>query len=267
MSGGDLFVTSWGQGPDVVFLHGLGGSSRYWEPLAAASTGYRATAPDLLGFGRSPSPADARYDVDSHLAALAPHVPAKAVVVAHSAGAILAAALAARRPDSVASLLLIGLPAYPDEAAARRGIGGLGLLARLTVENSPAANLLCETMCRFRPLAIALAPWVVRDLPRSIASDGTRHTWVSYSRTLQRVVVEHRAADDLLAAPMPVTLLHGRNDRAAPMAFVESLVERSGGGARPAPRLVVVDGDHHLAIRCPKVVAEILAATVAEGTT
>ena len=265
MSGGELFVAAWGQGPDVVFLHGLGASSRYWEALAAAGSGYRATAPDLLGFGRSPNPPDASYDVECHLAALAPHLPPRAVVVAHSTGAILAAALAARRPEAVAGLLLVGLPAYPDEGSARRAIGGLGLLARLTVENSPAARVLCETMCRFRPLAMALAPWVVRDLPPSIASDGTRHTWLSYSRTLVRVVVEHRVADDLRAAPPPVTLLHGRGDRAAPLAFVETLVDRSAGTG-PFPQLEVVDGDHHLAVRRPDLVAEVLATTLAAST-
>lgn len=265
MSGSDLFVTRWGQGPDVVFLHGLGGSSRYWEPLAAASTGYRATAPDLLGFGRSPSPPDASYDVECHLSALKPHLPPRAVVVGHSTGAILAAALAARHPDAVASLLLLGLPAYPDEAAARRAIGDLGLLARLTVENSPAARLLCEAMCRFRLLAVALAPRVVRDLPASTASDAARHTWVSYSRTLVHVVVEHRVVDDLQAAVIPVTLLHGRDDRAGPLGFVETLVERSRGSG-PAPRLEVVEGAHHLAVRRPELVAEVLAAVVAESS-
>ena len=189
VSGDSLFVARWGEGPDVVLLHGLGASSLYWQPLAAASSGYRATAPDLLGFGRSPAPPEASYDVDCHLGALMPQLPRRAVVVAHSTGAILAAALAARHPDRVASLLLVGLPAYPDEEAARRSIGALGLLARLTVDGSPAARWVCETMGRFRPLAIALAPWLVRDLPPSIASDGARHTWPSYSGTLRRVVV------------------------------------------------------------------------------
>ena len=63
-----LFVERWGEhGPTVVFLHGIGGSSRYWRGLAAGSDGNRATAPDLLGFGRSPWPESARYDMDDHL--------------------------------------------------------------------------------------------------------------------------------------------------------------------------------------------------------
>jgi len=252
-----LHVSTWGEGPDVVFLHGLGASSRYWENFAAVSNGYRATAPDLLGFGRSPAPPDSAYDVDAHLAALLPVLPDEAVVVAHSTGAILAAALAVRHPARVRSLLLLGLPAYPDEHAALVCVAGLGLLAKLTVEGRPSARWLCESMCRARPIAIALAPFVIRDLPPSIASDAARHTWVSYSRTLRRVVVEHRAVDDLLAAGAPVRLLHGEQDRGAPAKFVAELGER----AQLAGRAIAVDfveGDHHLAVRRPDVVADAL---------
>ena len=55
----------WGSGePTVVFLHGLGASSRYWSKLGEISHNYQAIAPDLLGFGRSPKP-DIRYDADA----------------------------------------------------------------------------------------------------------------------------------------------------------------------------------------------------------
>lgn len=263
MTGSGLFVTSWGDGPDVVFLHGLGASSRYWENLAEAGRGFRATAPDLLGFGRSPAPPDGTYDIDCHLEALARHLPPRAVVVGHSTGAILAAALAIHRPEAVSALLLLGLPAYPDEETARQGIGGLGLLARLTVEGRPSARILCEAMCRFMPLTVAVAPMVVRDLPPSIASDGFRHTWSSFSRTLLRVVIEHRATDDLLNVTSPVTLLHGRDDHTAPVSLVESLVARSVGEGRRL-RLRVVDGDHHLAVREPQIVAAELGRILAE---
>jgi len=264
MSGNALYVATWGQGPDVVLLHGLGASSRYWERLAGVSTGFSATAPDLLGFGRSPSPPGAAYDVDCHLAALVPHLPERAVVVAHSTGAILAAALAVREPRRVSSLLLVGLPAYPDTGSARRGVGAHGLLARLTVEGRPSARWLCEAMCRFRPLAAALAPWVVRDLPASVAVDGTRHTWASYSRTLLNVVVGHPAADDLLTAAVPVTLVHGRQDRTAPIGLVRDLVARSGETPHPM-QLHAVDGDHHLAVHQPETLAAALAAALAGG--
>ncbi len=94
-------------------------------------------------------------------------------------------------------------------------------------------------MCRYRPAALALAPWLVRDLPPSIAQDACRHSWPSYSRTLRHVVVEHRATDDLLKSSVPVTFFHGRQDRDAPVQFVEALAERLPQTAE----LQVLDGD------------------------
>lgn len=56
-AGHPLYINSWGSGSPLVFIHGLGASARYWEPLTGAlPTGYRGIAPDLLGFGRSPAP-------------------------------------------------------------------------------------------------------------------------------------------------------------------------------------------------------------------
>jgi pimeloyl-ACP methyl ester carboxylesterase len=83
---GGLFTETWGTGRPILFLHGIGASGRYWRPLARRSDGYRGTAVDLLGFGRSPWPRDCAYDVDAHLNALLPVIPAGSVVVAHSTG-------------------------------------------------------------------------------------------------------------------------------------------------------------------------------------
>ncbi len=253
-----LFTEQWGDGPEVAFIHGLGASGRYWRNVRDASGGYHGIAVDLLGFGRSPNPPDAAYDVDTHTAALAAVVPAGSLVVGHSTGALLAAALAARHPDRIRRLLLLGMPAYPDSATARAEVGRLGLLARLTVGASPLARILCEAMCRLRPLAIAAAPLVIRDLPPSIASDGARHSWPSYHRTLKHVVVDYRPLDDLDATPSPVTFLHGTDDRTAPPELLRRLVEDlSAQGTHADLRLV--PGDHHLAVRRPEQVAEILA--------
>jgi len=257
-------VTTWGLGPDVVLLHGLGASNRYWETLLADSQGYRATAPDLLGFGLSPTPSDAPYDVDCHLDALLDVLPPNAVVVAHSTGAILAAALAARHPGRVRSLLLLGLPAYANDADARREVGRLGALARLTVAGRPSARWICQAMCRHRSLAVAVAPFLVRDLPAAIASDGARHSWASYHRTLEAVVVHHRVLPDLLTATCPVTLLHGGADATAPVADVEALVDVAARQGRPLDLHIVDGGDHHLAVRRSQLVARAVARLIKE---
>lgn len=252
-----LWTQTRGAGPPVLLLHGLGASARYWDRLVELMPDHRLVAPDLLGFGRSPAPPSASYDVACHLTALEPFVEDGIVVVGHSTGGILAAALAASHPSSVRSLVLVAAPAYPDDVAARAEIGELGALARLTVAGAPTARLLCETMCRLRPAAVALAPLLVRDLPRDVAADGARHSWASYSRTLCRVVVEHRLAPDLARVRAPITFIHGRDDRTAPPAYVESLATQLRA-THDRVTLQMVDGDHHLPIRRAEVVARAI---------
>ena len=254
-----LWRQAGGAGPPVMLVHGVGASAHYWDGVMAATYRRALIAPDLLGFGRSPAPADAAYDVPCHVRALAPFVRPGTVVVGHSTGAIVAAALASAYADAVKALVLVGLPAYPDAATARRDIGRVGLLARLTVEARPSARLLCEAMCRLRPVAVATAPWIVRDMPRAVAADAARHTWVSYSRTLRRVVVDHRVDPELARLRMPTELLHGDADRTAPVQYVEQLAAQLADAGAPVT-LRVVEGDHHLPVRRPDLVARTIEA-------
>lgn len=262
-----LRTRRWGRGPSVLLLHGLGASSRYWDRLAgatAAAGGIAAIAPDLLGFGRSPKPADSSYDVDAHLAALSPLLDAPSVVVGHSTGAVLAAALAARRPDRVTGLVLVGLPAFPDESTARRQVGRLGLLARLTVRGNGAAAAVCRAMCAVRPLAAAVGPLLIRDLPREIVADGALHTWHSYRRTLEEVVVGHRPLPYVVRAGVPTVVVHGRSDAVAPPSLAEAFVTAAAAAGAPV-ELRLVDGDHHLAVRRPEVVAAAVVDVAARS--
>jgi pimeloyl-ACP methyl ester carboxylesterase len=265
-SGTPLHARRWGEGPPVLFLHGLGASSHYWDNLAARTSGYEAIAPDLLGFGRSPKPRHAAYDVETHLQVLEPLLRPGTIVVGHSTGAMLAAALAAAPPVPLAGVILIGLPVYPDVHTARREIGRLGLLARLTVNRNPVGWLVCTLMCILRPLAVLVGPLLIRDLPPAVVADGARHTWRSYSRTLHRVVVDHRSAPDLAAASVEVCLVHGTADREAPIDCArEAVAAAAQAGGKVS--FEEVDGDHHIAVRAPEPVAAVLQAFLARPTT
>ena len=257
-----LRVRRWGQGPPVLFLHGLGASSRYWDDLAAKTSGYEGIAVDLLGFGRSPKPRNAAYDVESHLEALRFVVEPGTVVVGHSTGAVLAAALAADPPVPLAGVMLIGLPAYPDFDTARQEIGRLGLLPRLTVTGNPLGWVVCTLMCILRPLAMLVGPLLIRDLPPAVVADGARHTWRSFSRTLRRVVIEHRSASDLAAAHVEVCLVHGTADREAPIDYARQAAHGARRASGPVS-LHEVDGDHHIAVRAPEQVGARLHALIA----
>lgn len=251
-----------GAGRPVLLLHGLAGSQRYWDPVLERLDGrVRACTVDLLGFGASPWPPDASYDVDCHLDAIAPLVEPGTVVVGHSTGAILAVALARRHPETVTGCVVTGLPLYPDRASARRSISALSPLARWTVEADWRARWACRLMCRFRPAAIALAPRLMRDLPAAVAADGARHTWPSYSRTLELVVVAHDTAADLAALTTPVTVVQGDHDRVAPMALVRDVVDGLPAGARARIDVREVAADHHVVHRLPAAIADAILDT------
>ncbi|HUY51911.1 MAG TPA: alpha/beta fold hydrolase [Streptosporangiaceae bacterium] len=147
----ELAVYRRGHGVPVVYLHGLGGSHRYFEALWAELPPHQIIAPDLLGFGRSPKPRGCAYRVEDHLELLEPLVPAGALVVGHSAGAILAVALAARSQVPLCGLVLLGLPAYAGPEAALASLAGIGPLARATAEGRLRAHAACTMVCMTRP--------------------------------------------------------------------------------------------------------------------
>ena len=104
----------------VVLLHGRNFPSSYWARTIGTLTdaGYRVVVPDQIGFGKSSKPAaDLHFDtLARNTIALLDHLGiAKADVVAHSLGGMLAVRIARAFPDRVDHLLLaapIGLEDY-----------------------------------------------------------------------------------------------------------------------------------------------------------
>lgn len=102
-----------GRGPAVLFLHGLGASMYAWRknlaPVLAA--GFRVIALDHRGFGFSDKPPTG-YDNATYARLTVTlldslHV-ADAVLVGHSMGGAIAAAVALEHPGRVRGLVLIG---------------------------------------------------------------------------------------------------------------------------------------------------------------
>ncbi|QTG80296.1 alpha/beta fold hydrolase [Arthrobacter crystallopoietes] len=107
-----LFIETTGSGPDVVLVHGLGGNTSFYEPLAAAlNADYRVTRYDFNGHGRSPLAGEVSLEaLAEELAAVIELQTAgrRAHVVGHSMGTLVVQQLAATRPDLVDSLVLLG---------------------------------------------------------------------------------------------------------------------------------------------------------------
>lgn len=115
-------------GDAIVLLHGFTGGSASWAPLAVRLARHnRVIAPDLIGHGRTDSPAQAeRYRIEHAAADLIALLDvlelANAHWVGYSMGARLALHTALRHPQRVKTLTLeSGSPglATPEERAAR----------------------------------------------------------------------------------------------------------------------------------------------------
>jgi lipase len=120
-----LNAHEWGDpgGAAVVCLHGVTGHGERFRALATRLGGFRVTAFDLRGHGRSPW--EAPWDVETHVADLLETATglgiASAAWVGHSFGGRLVAELAVRRPGAVDRAVLLdpALHVAPVEATAR----------------------------------------------------------------------------------------------------------------------------------------------------
>jgi pimeloyl-ACP methyl ester carboxylesterase len=113
-NGATIHVRSGGSGPAVVLLHGYGETGDMWAPLAAdLARDHTVIVPDLRGLGLSSKPAGGfdkktqAGDVNGVLAALG---VARADVVAHDIGNMVAFQFAAQYPERITRLVLIDAP-------------------------------------------------------------------------------------------------------------------------------------------------------------
>lgn len=118
-TGGSSDHPAWNR--PIVLVHGLGVAAESMRALGGelAARGYRTYAPDLPGFGGSAAHKPPRtLDVPQLAEALEAWMRAagidEAVVVGNSIGAQIAADLAARRPQRIPALVLLGPTTDPE---------------------------------------------------------------------------------------------------------------------------------------------------------
>jgi pimeloyl-ACP methyl ester carboxylesterase len=104
--------------PPLVLLHGLSANSASWMPvIKRTASGWHTHALDLRGHGHSDR-TPGRYHLDDYIAdtdRLLQAIGEPAVVIGHSLGAVVAAALAQDRHPLVAAVFLEDPPLYVVE--------------------------------------------------------------------------------------------------------------------------------------------------------
>lgn len=246
INGHALAVDVAGDGAALLLVHGLGGTSNFWAPVTAAfSSTMRVIAPDLPGAGRSPLVAGISFDslANELLALLDALGIAQAHVAGHSMGSIVCQHLAAKAPERVRDLVLLGpLAELPD--AARPALEARAATAR-EQGMEPIAEVVCERGLSVetretRPVTVGF----VREMMLRQPAEG-------YASHCLALAAGLRA--DPASVRCPTLLVSGTDDTTAPPASVAALA-----AALPAARVEMLPGcGHWTAVEKP---AEVVAA-------
>jgi pimeloyl-ACP methyl ester carboxylesterase len=218
-----------GHGPDVLLLHGLGGTrASFFETAAALSARYRVHAPDLPGFGSSSKPARAPYNARWYSETMLGLLDALEIrcahVVGNSMGGRVAIEMALTAPERVRALGLL----CPAVAWVKRGFHPLVRLLR------PEFGLLPHGFSR---RAVASQFWsmfydrdlidpevgglMVDEFRRIYHSPGARLAFLASARNIYLEAPYGRRGfyPRLAELSRPALFIWGTHDRLVPAAF------------------------------------------------
>lgn len=235
-----------GDGPPILLVHGLGGSTVNWMELGPRLTAHgRTVAIDLPGFGRTP-PAGRRAHVD-HLQAFVgrfidERLDAPVTLVGNSMGGLVTMLAAARRPEQVERLVLIN-PASPASSrirsveptmillAAGAMLPPLGKLALRGFDRllDPTQRV-TESFANVAADPATISP-AVRAAHIAITAERRSQPWahpafIEAYRSILLQFVPSRFDETVAAITAPTLLMHGTMDRIVPYEGARRLARR-----------------------------------------
>src|SRR5919201_493291 len=237
------YVDHGGQGPALLLIHGLGGSTTNWLDVAPRLAVHnRVLALDLVGFGHTPA-AGRRSDLETNRALIdallreVVHEPA--VLVGNSMGGLLAMLEAATAADRVRALVLVN-PAVPKPLGLRVDRIAAAFVASFELPRI-GERWLRRRASRLGPEGTVREVLALVDLPESKMSRSTFEAHVELVRQrasmpwAERSTVEAaRSLLMFLARPRrlyrlldsittPVLLIHGHKDRLVPLVAAHAI--------------------------------------------
>ncbi len=237
-----------GGGVPLVLVHGLGDRAESWAPMLKRlkRAGFHVYAPDLLGYGRSPKPANSDYSIATQEKFVADFVQAlglqKPDVGGWSMGGWIALKLALDQPQMVDRVVVY------DSAGLRVQLPGGADLFHPT--NETEMQHLAELL---EPHAKPLPGFVLKDALRVFGEK----QWVVDRGVQSMESGNDFVADRLGALTEPLLIVWGSDDELLPLATYG----REMHTLDPRSELDIVEGCGHLA---PKTCASRVAAATAD---
>jgi 3-oxoadipate enol-lactonase len=211
-----------GAGPTVLMLHGIGGGHLSFAPQVEtlASSGYRAVAWDMPGYGRSApiEPYNFKGLAQSCIALIEALKCGDVVLVGHSMGGMVAQEVMARRPELVSKLVLCGTsPSFgkPEGEWQRE------FIAQRTAPLDAGKSM--------AELAEVLVPQIVGpgSLPEGVRLATHCMSLVpasTYRRALEALVTFDRRAN-LPLIQIPTLVVAGEHDPNAPPSMMKKMAD------------------------------------------
>jgi pimeloyl-ACP methyl ester carboxylesterase len=229
-------IDTGGDGPPLLFIHGLGGVWQNWLLNIPAFMGsHRCVALDLPGFGQSELP---RGAISIHGFAEAVHEVCRQldvdcpVVVGNSMGGFVGAELALSYPTRVAKLVLVSAAGLSTEHLHREP---LLAAARVWSASVTRAGVLTDPVVRRTRLRRVFLQTVVRyperfsvPLTYELVQGAGKKGFVPSLQAL----IEYSFRDRLAQIEVPVLIVWGRNDMLVPVGDAARFNRLIGSNAR-----------------------------------
>lgn len=252
VNGSPVNVIELGEGPPLVFVHGLSGSWPNWlEQLPVFASTHRVIAMDLPGFGRSPMPTERitisgyARTLDSLFAQLGADA---AVVVGNSMGGFVSAELAINFPQRVERLVLVsaaGLSTYAHPGATR-ALPALKLIEHVLTASAGWIAAKSDTVARrpgLRNATLGLVTAHPSRLPAALAAEQVRGAGKPGFLQALQANIDYDFSQRLGEIACPTLIVWGDRDRVITVRDAERFAQLI-----PGSRRVLFEDTGHMAM-------------------
>jgi pimeloyl-ACP methyl ester carboxylesterase len=199
-----------GTGEAILLLHGLGNNCKSWTHVLKLLdyTKNRVYAIDLLGFGSAQKPVSVNYTLDDHADAVIATMDtagiSKAVIAGHSMGCLVAVAVATKRPDLAARLVLLGAPTFRHMPRRRDRL--------FFWRKEDAYSKLFTFIAKQPDATVKVAKLIPKLIPLIKGMQVTEKTWPAFRKSLKRTIIQTDSYQQMLKIQTPTLVVYGLLD-------------------------------------------------------